>query len=1237
MKIKPNWLTIFAFIFISTLIPLYLLERPVAASASTPSPEDIKQATTEAHRQAIRKPFDEDAVKAYIKTLPKEGEYFIVEGDLLFTEQELRADLVSKSSGAKPVDPTSELIVKVRDGEREFYKTAAERDLTYAIARSSFPGNDPYEIAVKNMREATKAWEDACKKCGIKFRHLAQYDASPNHDLVNFIVRYHHSGGQYIAAAFFPHDDKSRRFINLDPSYFSENLQPLTVGILRHELGHTLGYRHEQLQDATLGCYKERENEPDGLWMPLTAYDSKSVMHYQCGLNAGGKLNPKLILSSNDIAGHAELYRPPTSDPSTGFSFPDATLEIHRQAYRKPFDEVAVKAYIATLPKDREYFVIEGDIRITEQELRAYLATKTLSSKPASAGRELLVNVTGGELDFYRNVSERKLTYAVDRASFKSLDQYNAVVKEMQLAAQSWQEACEGCGLNFTYLQQQDEAPSNDKVNFTVRYHDSGGAFIAAAFFPHDEPSRRFIDIDPSFFRPELKSVTVGVLRHELGHTLGYRHEHIENIPGCRNESGKWVRLTPYDRNSVMHYWCGDGGNPLLELSKSDKEGHLKLYGNSNAPSTAFGFERPEVIIRLEGGDVPENTAAVLSALNELGLLQIDKHRVDANETIDSIYKDKLDIPFFASGLKKFAGDLNRTNYDVQRLKPGEILLYPKVDVSKYEYSIKLDRFLESDKRRLESLMATDAALLESQKDEPEKGVTKLTFRGFEIRVPLDSPVFLNRLREKLKSIPSENLLIFNSKPTVRRGFAVYASGQSVEEPADKFMQKATTPPPLENNVQGLIGSFVGLTKMPEGLDACTRGPACPEIVLVDSPVELHPDIAQAIKTGGNKSLGRSKIVENDRQIIELGIFNTNDHGTYMAGIIASQNNNYGLVGLHPGAHITAVDRAMLETNPSEFADLLEQRSDASGMQIYVFASSWLWKVPEKDRITSNVVARKISNLAPLWITAAGQKITGGEDIRAGFENGPMSLGFLKNVLVVTAYQDDQNVPRLLLDAHYSTQGLVHIAAPGKAIPSTVSVSKYAFADGTSPATAFVAGVASAMVSKWEYYTTAERVKFRLQLTAKPSLTGEDANKVVSGVLDPVAALRDPNKIWLQDNEGDYKEVSLNHWCGSTLHVITPNGAIFNNGTIPFELIYRLYKDGNTGNWFVFTKVRTDDGDTLPGTLRRIGPGTLKLDNQLNPVLFQSADGALYTTLSFSDLILPHGLPVGNCQIPSQQ
>lgn len=253
------------------------------------------------------------------------------------------------------------------------------------------------------------------------------------------------------------------------------------------------------------------------------------------------------------------------------------TEKAYRNAWQKPMDAAALERLRAALPRFQGYAVAEGDILLTEKELERYAMEKSLGSQLAAPqGGELIVNTESGVPTYWAR-GGRQLSYAVDRASFSPESRYATVVANMAQATREWVTACSACGLTLTHASEHDAAPSHDRVVFIVRGVDAGGAFIAASFFPNYAPSRRFLNVDPSYFSTTFDKV--GVLRHELGHALGYRHEHIRGVPGCYSETSNWLPLTPYDPRSVMHYFCGGAGSLTLKLTGTDRRGHRALYG----------------------------------------------------------------------------------------------------------------------------------------------------------------------------------------------------------------------------------------------------------------------------------------------------------------------------------------------------------------------------------------------------------------------------------------------------------------------------------------------------------------------------------------------------------------------------------------------------------------------------------------------------------------------------------
>ncbi len=237
-------------------------------------------------------------------------------------------------------------------------------------------------------------------------------------------------------------------------------------------------------------------------------------------------------------------------------------------------------------------YVVEGDLLMDADELYYYCQSQLALMKDEKKWHTEKMENNAFTVSTINGVPEvwppnYVVKYAILKRSFTSPDLYDSAKIYMNKAAKDWMGAC---NVKFQYLPQYDEtipgSPLPDSLTFCVRQFNANGAFIAMAFFPADIPQKRRLLLDVSFFNPQLKFNKVGILRHELGHILGARHEHIWSKEyGCQGEEvfaeGRGgIPLTKYDPYSVMHYLCGKSGTRTLEITRFDTAGAQQLYGS---------------------------------------------------------------------------------------------------------------------------------------------------------------------------------------------------------------------------------------------------------------------------------------------------------------------------------------------------------------------------------------------------------------------------------------------------------------------------------------------------------------------------------------------------------------------------------------------------------------------------------------------------------------------------------
>ncbi|MBI5548556.1 MAG: matrixin family metalloprotease [Deltaproteobacteria bacterium] len=235
-----------------------------------------------------------------------------------------------------------------------------------------------------------------------------------------------------------------------------------------------------------------------------------------------------------------------------------------------------------------DVYIVNGDETIVgEKNLREFYENHIANGQGA-----LIVNRVSSADDKWNSTQQKNITYCVNKTAFGS--RYAQVMQAMTEAASAWQNVAD---VRFVHVAAQDASctSSNSQVVFDVNPVNVNGQYIARAFFPAQGRSSRNVLIDNTAFTSSGSPSLTAVLRHELGHTLGFRHEHTRPEAGTCFEDSRWRPLTDYDSASVMHYpQCNGTGGWTLQLTAKDAQGAQALYGAPVSSSEPPAPTEPE-------------------------------------------------------------------------------------------------------------------------------------------------------------------------------------------------------------------------------------------------------------------------------------------------------------------------------------------------------------------------------------------------------------------------------------------------------------------------------------------------------------------------------------------------------------------------------------------------------------------------------------------------------------------
>ncbi|WP_442934597.1 type VII secretion-associated serine protease mycosin [Micromonospora sp. CPCC 205739] len=250
-------------------------------------------------------------------------------------------------------------------------------------------------------------------------------------------------------------------------------------------------------------------------------------------------------------------------------------------------------------------------------------------------------------------------------------------------------------------------------------------------------------------------------------------------------------------------------------------------------------------------------------------------------------------------------------------------------------------------------------------------------------------------------------------------------------------------------------------------------------VAIPDTGVDPHPDLRGNLLRGTDIVPGGSGDGQQDRD----------SHGTSMAGLIAAhgQGANTGALGIAPKAKILPIRSRIIntegdtETLAASVEWAISHGADVISISAVAGASARLQRAI-RAALQANIVV----------VAAAGNRP---EDIGVGYpasEEGVIAVG---------------GVDQAGVHAAVAVTGLeIDVVAPAVGIYSTSYDGKYSEGNGTSGATAIVAGAAALIRAKYPYLPP-EEVVHRLTATAVDKGRPGRDDEYGYGVIDLVAAL----------------------------------------------------------------------------------------------------------------------------------